>query len=120
MRRTSCASCGHYFSSTGEFDAHRTGEYGARDANRRRCLTAVEMARDGFESEAQTITDEAGRPIRPVWFRTAKREAARASFTRCPFQPYRTTIQPLSPPDRVLAPSTTTTPRNVEYGVTND
>lgn len=72
MRRTQCAGCGGYFSSTAEFEAHRTGDYG-RTPSQRRCMTAAELAAAGFTSEPRCITDERGRPTRQVWFRAAVR-----------------------------------------------
>jgi len=76
MRKTLCSGCGKYFSSTTEFDAHRTGQFGMD----RCCMTTEEMLDKVFVAAAQVITDEIGRPTRQVWFRASHRAKVLESF----------------------------------------
>lgn len=82
MRKTLCASCKKYFSSTGEFDAHRSRKHCVRESDPRKCLTTAQMTVDGWQSEPLKITDEPGKPIRDVWFRKSLRDGMKARFAR--------------------------------------
>ena len=75
MKQTKCAKCLRYFTSTTEFDAHRTGPFGHRPSLRR-CLTDDEMTAKGWATESARISDETGTPERRVYFRPAQRAKA--------------------------------------------
>lgn len=66
ISKTQCGGCRTYFTSTSEFDAHRTGTFG-RD---RRCMTMDEMQASGFKSETRIIVGgDSSRQEGRVWGR---------------------------------------------------
>lgn len=87
MTKTQCAECKKFFTGTSEFDAHRTGEYGKRGAEGRRCKTDDEMAADGFNAIAMTITDLEGKPRVPVWGRGITGESRRGRVRKAVASP---------------------------------
>lgn len=83
--KTACGGCGRYFTSTSEFDAHRVGAFGLPPdhADRRRCATEGELRRDGWECETMSVKGGDGSRVEAeVWFRPARRQAARESFAK--------------------------------------
>ena len=46
-QRSQCAACGRLFTTTANFDRHRTGPYTAR-----RCLSATELVAKGYSPNA--------------------------------------------------------------------
>ena len=63
-----CVACGQGFGGVTLFDAHRVGEHGRHDgtANRRRCLSAKEMAARGWTQDIKGLRRDLSRGSRPA------------------------------------------------------
>jgi len=62
-----CSVCGQGFGGVTLFDKHRVGDHGVRDgtANRRRCLTAREMAAKGWHQDGKGLWKDEARATMP-------------------------------------------------------
>ncbi len=56
--RCECPTCGMFFSTTGNFDAHRTGDY----ATGRTCLSPAAFAAKGYIEKDGVWVSNAARP----------------------------------------------------------